>query len=526
MATSVKKVSNTAKKKTSSVPSSLTSGITGLSKPATTVNNSNIYSTTEGNKVNSNQKDLTSFNSDIESTYKKNADGSYTNSKGYKMYKSSEADKNGVYHYGFKQDRADQLTGEYNQQIDAGTATYNANGYSYVKGEEPVQNGFSIDTSGVMSDAEAYARDLEKIKSYYDQYLGSMQDAGKAAADEAYEANSQSVYNTWRGANADLQENYNRDSSNKQNELQESRNAYIESRNNVGKNAFSAIQQGRENAASRGLSNSGLMQALDQSTMNQANEARAAIDSQYNENVAKLNNEISLLVQNYGIGKKEADDIYNTSLQSLEAQRQSEYEKVVGESTQKAIEYQFGVDQFNAKAYNDASSQLADIAKDVWSTKVNNETQYAIADLQAKNNMSIAQMQDKTDRYIANADNKTKKWLAQYDRKTQMIITNLSGDIQKEIAKISGSYGVAAATQAASIAASADKYNMNVAAMMESTNAVAEENGWSKTQYSKALTYISNGDTAGLQKYIANTKGTKGGSIYSNPNNVLGITKG
>ena len=414
-------------------------------------------------------------------------------------------DTNGMLHYTTQGDAKFNAMQEYYGTQDGkyagnANATYNMGGQTYeVNPQKPVSGG--MDIYGYINNTLS---NQERIKSYYDKYLPAMIQSGKAAADSAYLANSNAALNTRTESLKDAKENYIRNVASKNSALEEARINKGEQMSSVDDNYFAQLQQGRENAASRGLSNSGLMQALDQGVMSEANAQRAAIDQQYTAQVNQLNREISTLVETYGLSKAEADKIYNDTIQSLEAQRQSDYQKVTAEAQQKAIEYEFGVDSFNANAYNDAQNLKAQLGtqawqtqaqidaqkemqdKDLthdrwkteeqlklekWQTEYQGNVQITLQDMANKNNMDIAELQDATDRWEATLDSDTKKWISQFDRETQIQIANLDNASRERIAQISASGSINAATAAANIEYKAYLEGMDI------------QSGWMEKQY-------------------------------------------
>ena len=358
-----------------------------------------------------------------------------TDAQGYKHYSTQS------------QDKANAIAGSYNT---GGSTNYVMDGKNYTYQEQqPIEfdTGYDSHKNWLVDTLSQQ----ERIKSYYDEYLPAMMEGGKAQADKSYEANANAALNNRTEALRQQKENYIKNVMGKRNQLETARASKDAQLGAVNDDYFALLQQNRENAATRGLSNSGLMQALDQNIMAEANAQRATIDQQYYANINQLNREISTLVETYGLNKAEADKIYNDTMQSLEAQRQIDYQRVVAEAQQKAIEYEFGVDSFNANAFNQAQQSKAELVNDAWKTKVNAETQITVAQIAADSNMSIAQLQDATDRWKASLDSEDKKWLAQFGRNTQIKIAKLDNASREIIARISGQYGASAASAAANL---------------------------------------------------------------------------
>lgn len=374
----------------------------------------------------------------------------------------------GMTHYTTNKNKVDSMKQYYGTKDGTYTgnanATYNMGGQTYLV--NPQQQQTSYDT-GYSSHKDWLIDTLsqqERIKSYYDEYLPAMMEGGKAQADKSYEANANAALNNRTEALRQQKENYIKNVMGKRNQLETARASKDAQLGAVNDDYFALLQQNREGAATRGLSNSGLMQALDQNIMSEANAQRAAIDQQYYANLNQLNREISTLVEAYGLNKAEADKIYNDTIQSLEAQRQNDYQRVVAEAQQKAIEYEFGVDSFNANAFNQAQQSKAELVNDAWKTKVNAETQITVAQIAADSNMSIAQLQDATDRWKASLDSDDKRWLAKFDRNTQIKIATLNNDARERLAQIEGSLGMAAAKYAANLEYQATMTGLNMQA--------------------------------------------------------------
>lgn len=387
---------------------------------------------------------------------------------GKDVFWSDKPDANGFLHYSTQsKEKANAIAGSYNT---GGSSKYVMDGLNYTY-QEQQPAGFDTGYDSHKDWLIDTLSQQERIKSYYDEYLPAMMEGGKAQADKSYEANANAALNNRTEALRQQKENYIKNVMGKRNQLEAARTNKDSMLGAVNDDYFALLQQNREGAATRGLSNSGLMQALDQNIMAEANAQRAAIDQQYYANLNQLNREISTLVETYGLNKAEADKIYNDTIQSLEQQRQNDYQKVVAEAQQKAIEYEFGVDSFNANAFNQAQQSKAELVNDAWKTKVNAETQITIAQIAADSNMSIAQLQDATDRWKASLDSEDKRWLAKFDRTTQIKLANLDNASREKIAKISASSGIQAATAAANIEYQAYIQGMNI------------QSGWMEKQY-------------------------------------------
>jgi hypothetical protein len=365
-------------------------------------------------------------------------------------------DNNGMIHYTTQGDaKFNAMKNYYGSKEDniAGNANaiYNMGGQTYLVNPQKQQTSYDTGYDSHKDWLIDTLSQQERIKSYYDEYLPAMMEGGKAQADKSYEANANAALNNRTEALRQQKENYIKNVMGKRNQLEAARASKDAQLGAVNDDYFALLQQNREGAATRGLSNSGLMQALDQNIMAEANAQRAAIDQQYYANMNQLNREISTLVETYGLNKAEADKIYNDTIQSLEAQRQNDYQRVVAEAQQKAIEYEFGVDSFNANAFNQAQQSKAELVNDAWKTKVNAETQITVAQIAADSNMSIAQLQDATDRWKASLESEDKRWLAQFDRTTQIKLAKLDNASRELIANISANAGYTAAKYAADL---------------------------------------------------------------------------
>lgn len=417
--------------------------------------------------------------------------GAYT--VGGNTYKYSAKDNLGVMHYSNTQDKLNNYVNNANKVIAPATGkgvstvannynsdtTYNniqnmladtkkyKEGVNLFYGQD--ENGgwhWSTSQSGLDTTMNTYNKynaeqaELEKMKNPQvslitgdkEGYVNGLLNSGYANADKAYEAESNAAENTWIGSLADAKENYIRNSLLNYQNQQDLANDYKNAKGNINQEGFNAVQQGRENMATRGLSNSGLGYAIDQNMIAQTNALRAQVDTDYNNNVNKLRSELAMLVETYGISKEKANDIYNRSMESLIKQRDYEYTRVLEDANAKGIAYQTDIDKFNANAQNQASLTGAQISANLYTSQKQNETQLKITDKNNAAAMNRLKEQIKFDKWNAIEQRNWETTMKKLDRELQWKMANLSAETQKAVASIGANASIAAASIAANSA--------------------------------------------------------------------------
>lgn len=365
-------------------------------------------------------------------------------------------DENGGWHWSTSQSGLDRTLNTYNK--------YNAEQAELEKMKNPQVSLITGDKEG---------------------YINGLINSGYANADKAYEAETNAAYNTWTGSLADAKENYIRNSLLNYQNQQDLANDYKNAKGNINQEGFNAVQQGRENMATRGLSNSGLGYAIDQNMIAQTNALRAQVDTDYNNNVNKLRGELAMLVETYGISKEKANDIYNRSMESLIKQRDYEYTRVLEDANAKGIAYQTDIDKFNANAQNQASLTGAQISANLYDSQKNRENQLEITDrnnntqlkITDKNNtaaMKRLKEQIKFDKWNAIEQRNWETTMKKLDRELQWKMAKLSAETQKAVASIGASAGIRAAEIAANAQTQCEMLGLNGAGYTQTLNTISQ----------------------------------------------------
>lgn len=323
--------------------------------------------------------------------------------------------------------------------------------------------------------------DVERISFDRDSYINNLIKQYEASANKEYEANAGSAQNKREESLNDLLTGYNQTRGQYNTNLNDAKSNYLQSLDSINTSGFGTLQMNRENAASRGLSNSGLMQALDQAVVNNTNSNRTAQEIAYQQQVNSIKQNVATLVENYGLNKEAANKIYNNAIESLEKQRQEAYTQGVYSANTKGDEYQLSTDQFNASAQNDANKLKAQLEQS-WkeallqskTSKYSADRGYDASKYSADTSLKSTKLQIKEAWKEAKLDNKTKIRLQQMSDETQLKVTKLSTSAQIRVAGISADAGKKAAEYAANAEYAASKYGTNLAGAYGAIGLLAE----------------------------------------------------
>lgn len=340
--------------------------------------------------------------------------------------------------------------------------------------------------------------DVERISFDRDSYINNLIKQYEASANKEYEANAGSAQNKKEESLNDLLTGYNQTRGQYNTNLNDAKSNYLQSLDSINTSGFGTLQMNRENAASRGLSNSGLMQALDQAVVNNTNSNRAAQEIAYQQQVNGIKQNVATLVENYGLNKEAANKIYNNAIESLEKQRQEAYTQGVYSANTKGDEYQLNTDQFNASAQNDANKLKAQLEQS-WkeallqskTSKYSADRGYDASKYSADTSLKSTKLQIKEAWKEAKLDNKTKIRLQQMSDETQLKVTKLSTSAQVRVAGISADAGRKAAEYAANAEYAASKYGTELSGAYGAIGLLAES-GASQQAITRMYEILSN----------------------------------